>query len=161
MPSCDRCLEPTPATDEQVIALNATRYRLHLCDKHADLLQRDFFAWSRVGDLLDDERPLRALAAPVGGELLASYVAIPKAVCAPPVTVEGSTETWDWSQHALGRADLRRISREAVAQAVRAPHRIEPGHEPGEQVRWRGDLAAVVDITKHTILTVYRKESFA
>lgn len=170
---CARCFDPTPAVTRERLTVGAGTYDLPLCDRHADMFQREMYGWTRVGTLVD---PPRAFASkrpdlePRRGRVVASHLHVPvarapetlppEAPAARPVTrlsppaLPLGHEEWTFSEHALDRSRSREVSKEEALWCVLCPDVVRPGTQAGTKAHVRGNVQVVVNPTQRRIITV-------
>lgn len=174
---CGRCMPQHPATTVQQISFGDSSYELRLCERQADNLLRDLFGWARVGTILEpeDKATFKPKSQPAprqrGGTLVASHMHVPTQVIEPveelpalPMPIPRkpridpslpiNQDRWVWSDHAIQRARLRRLTSEDVLWCAEHPDTVRPGRTADTLVHIRGHVKVVVDPTTHQILTV-------
>lgn len=162
---CDRCLKDTLATDTVRFSVGDTEYEIDVCEKHADMFQRDISGWTRVAR--EKERPNFFARSDVQRERHNSIrvetqqrarPAPTEPKNHPPIERPEVRVSWYLSQHAEERLEERGpvygFERKDVFLAAQAPEEVTPQAEEDRFMYVRGKVALIVSRQSSTILTV-------
>jgi hypothetical protein len=162
---CDRCLKATLATTTISYSIGEMEYDIDVCEKHADMFQRDMLGWTRLSR--EHERP--AFLGRTKVDLAAHNntrveVSTPRKRTEtphrPPLERPEVRVSWYLSSHAEERLEERGepygFTRADVFLCAQAPEQVLP-HTDKEE-RWiyvRGRVACVVNRQTSTIVSVW------
>lgn len=165
---CDRCLKDTLASTTEKFSVGDLEYEIDLCEKHADMLQRDLAGWTRVAR--EKERPTVFGRSPVEREVHNSIrVEQPRSRAStepkhyPPIERPEVRVSWYLTSHAEERLEERGpvygFERKDVFLAAQAPEEVTPHeHRDNRFIYVRGRVALIVNRQDSTILTVMPAE---
>lgn len=173
---CDRCVTPTEATITEKVTWHGQVYEIDLCEKHAEMMQRDVWGWLRNAREVETSSVFEKTWSPF--ERRSSARAF-----SPPALVQGNNElgaakdrplttrpplpaiaqAWTFTKHAEQRLAERGpqygFSRYEVLMAVVEPELVVPSTKQDEtEIRKRGNLRVVVNPSSFLILTVSVRE---
>lgn len=166
---CDRCLGEKRAENHERFTFMGTDYELDLCDKHADMLQRDMGAWTRVAReverptyfpaVVELPRPERVIPLPEPATGDSSPKPPPAETAEPAVEpIPVSAMQWRWSEHAEKRLAERGpqygFDRRDVLLAIAKGVTYPVADEPKKKRKVLGPVSVVVEPRKKTIVTV-------
>lgn len=183
---CDSCLKDTPATATVPFGYGGTDYKIDVCDKHADALQRDLMSWARLAtevekapsqfmrpDQVRDytRTPIRAVtepktASPSPVKDSGSTPAPAKAAPKPAVEISHPALEWTLSDHAEDQLAERGpkfgFTRADVFLCVTAPERVvkaDTTAKAGREQWFRGNVQLIVDPQTKVVITVLPKST--
>lgn len=177
--NCVRCFKPRPAATVERLSFGNSTYLLEVCDEHADMFRHDMYRWSRCGTLDEDDahRAFKPKTRPPArnlGRLVVSHLHIPAAEptesMPEPEPVEVSTprpvrddrlplraDRWTWTDHAVQRANKRKLTEDEVLWCAEHPDIVRPGRQPGTLMHTWGQIKIVVNPETHEIITVAKR----
>ena len=180
---CNRCPvgKELAATQNVILALGDTRWRLQLCEDCGRRLERDMFAWGRLGESLGDANSKNSLSylsadylvqARHAAELRSSQERKPEkmaifdskvAIFEPgPVTSQlnlpHNASQWRFTEHAIERMEEREISVVEALRAASAPQITREGKLPGTALHETVGIKVVVNVKTKHILTATRTQ---
>jgi len=176
---CDRCPvgHEQPVDTSVVLGLDKTRWKLELCVECNKRLEREMFAWGRLGEQLEEWTPgghqfdeTYVAGSRRAAELRAKEAAhTPKP--APKVNLTVSAEIdgrrWAFTEHSIGRMTEHNIRAVDVLRVATNPEvtRLATPYDGGlatltgrSEVHEGNGLKVVVDLINREILTVARSE---
>jgi hypothetical protein len=178
---CAACFIPSPATTVMKFALGDSRYKISVCEQHADALNRDMLKWARMsepdeiatfvpkvrtapvenmtvpfpvvqtGEVITLDDELREIKMPLPRVRRATKKAL---MAADPELIE-RFKSWKLSEHARERAEERDVDLPDVLWAAELPDSSRQSDaNPNLWVHQRGHIRVVVCPETREIVTV-------
>lgn len=163
---CDRCLKDTLASTTIRFSIGDTEYEIDVCEKHADMFQRDMHGWTRVSREkekpsflgrsqveLDNHRRLVRAESDRAKRRTELKEADPQLE-----TIPGPALDWTLSTHAeeqlAARGPAYGFSKREVLLAAHSPQHSYAADDGVCYRHNRGPVSCVVDRQRQTIVTV-------
>lgn len=180
---CDRCplgKNPVRAVRTIKFGFDETRWKIDVCEKHGEMLERELYAWGLLGQR-DEEVPSSRFGAEYGStgrrlaelrtaqaredrevmEAARDYSAaatgtelLAQNAAGPQHAAPPDAGEFIFTQHAIERMVERNVKAIDALWAASAPTVKRPGRHKGLMVHERGDTKVVVNPSTKTIITV-------
>lgn len=169
---CDRCIKDTPATTTERFTYAAVDYEIDLCDRHAEMFQRDMFGWTRLSREkerpttfgrtsveLDNHRRLARSESDRAAERRRQQEQQSAESQQPQLeTIPGPALEWTLSKHAeeqlKKRGPLFGFGKREVLLAAHTPEASYLADDGVCYRQNRGSVSVVVDRTRRSVVTV-------
>lgn len=171
---CDRCPvgKEKRATETVVLSLGKSSTKLHLCDRHNKDLERDYYAWARLGEDVVPAEPAR----PFGIDREAArrvadlrtvqwredLANMPEKITATDATSKRAVDglpygagDWTFTRHAMERMVERGVSALDALRAAVDPSIVRTSDKQADcMVHERGPAKVTVNPSTKEIVTV-------
>lgn len=180
---CDRCprnRKPNLATKQVPFSFDGVKWLIDLCDDCYDKLEREMYAWGRLGEEIDQSETARfteetraagirlaELRAQQREDLTKARPVAPEEVVPKramhlanvPTGLPDEAKDWVFSDHAIQRMRERNVSAVQALFAALSPEIQRPGRDDDTTVCYARGVKAVVKFADQVVLTVAREDS--
>lgn len=178
---CDRCPvgREGPATRVEIISLGTSRFQLELCEDCGSRLDREFYAWARLGQQLETEvgpsfrggydveqhrhtAELRHEQTQADRDTHAARLESDSPIIGYMGTgLPVSAGKWIFTKHAIERLSERNIRLIDALRAASQPKIQRPGRDTNVFIHVSNGIQVAVDRSTNRILTVAHSETEA